>query len=64
LSNHIVVSPWCTQALTFIELPVDNINSRGFNVSLAKHHFFSETFCLKNAEAAENRHIFQLLSVF
>jgi hypothetical protein len=24
----------------------------------------SETFCGKNAEAAENRHIFQFLSVF
>jgi hypothetical protein len=26
--------------------------------------FFSKTFCGKNAEAAENLHIFQLLSVF
>jgi hypothetical protein len=36
-SNH-RVSPWCTQALDFIESPVVNINSQGFNVSLAMHH--------------------------
>jgi hypothetical protein len=39
LSNHRVVSPWCTQVLAFIELPMDNENSRAFKVSLAKHQF-------------------------
>jgi hypothetical protein len=53
----------CSQSLTFIELLVDNVNSRGFNVSLANDLFF-RTLCGKNAEAAENKHIFQLLSVF
>jgi hypothetical protein len=46
-SNHRVVLPWCTQALTFIELPMDNVNSRGFNVSLAKHHFARTSFVAK-----------------
>jgi hypothetical protein len=39
LFNLRVVLPWCTQALAFIELSVDNVNSEGFNVSLAKHHY-------------------------
>jgi hypothetical protein len=29
--------PWCAQALAFIELPVDNVNSQDFNVSFAVH---------------------------
>jgi hypothetical protein len=29
----------CTQALAFIDLPVDNVNSQSFSVSLAAHHF-------------------------
>jgi hypothetical protein len=39
MSNHRVVSPWCTKALSFIELTVDNINSWGFNASLARYRF-------------------------
>jgi hypothetical protein len=39
LSNPHVVLPWCTQALAFIELPVDNINSQGIKVPFAVHHF-------------------------
>jgi hypothetical protein len=31
--------PWCTQVLAFIELPVDNVNSQGFNGSFAVHTF-------------------------
>jgi hypothetical protein len=40
-----VVLPSCcftlkyTQALIFIELPVDNVKNQGFNVSLAVHPF-------------------------
>jgi hypothetical protein len=34
-TNHRVVLPWCTQALAFIELPVDNVDSQDFNVSFA-----------------------------
>jgi hypothetical protein len=39
LSNQRVVLPWRTKALAIIELPVDNVKSQGFNVSLAVHHF-------------------------
>jgi hypothetical protein len=39
LSNHRVVLPWCTKALAFIELKVDNVISQGFNVSFSVHHF-------------------------
>jgi hypothetical protein len=64
-SNHRVVLPWCIQALGFIELPVDSVNNQGFNDSLAVRHFFSRqkhvVACGKNAAAAENGHIFQLL---
>jgi hypothetical protein len=38
-SNHHVVLPWRTQAVVFSELPVDDVNSQGFNVSPAVHHF-------------------------
>jgi hypothetical protein len=31
--------PWRTQASPFIELPVDDINSQGFNVLLSVRHF-------------------------
>jgi hypothetical protein len=47
LSSHRVVSPWCTQALAVTKLPVDNVYSRGFNVSLAKHHFVRNFLCQK-----------------
>jgi hypothetical protein len=39
LSNHRVVLPWCTQALAFIELSLDNVTSQGVNVSLAAQYF-------------------------
>jgi hypothetical protein len=39
LSSSHRVLPWCSQALAFIELPVDSVISQGFNVSLAVHHF-------------------------
>jgi hypothetical protein len=59
------VLSWCTQALAFIELPVDNVNSQGFDVSLSVHRFVKKkTCCGKFFEAAENGHICQLLSVF
>jgi hypothetical protein len=61
-SNRRVVLPWCNQAPVFIEVPVDCVNSQGFNVSLAVHQFV--TFCGQKAEAAENSTIFQLVSVF
>jgi hypothetical protein len=54
---------WCTQALAFVELPVDKVNSRGFNVALAKNHFV-KTCCGNNAEAAENGHIFSTFERF
>jgi hypothetical protein len=38
-TSHRVVLPCCTQAVTFIELPVDNDYSQGFNGSLAVHLF-------------------------
>jgi hypothetical protein len=34
-----VVLPWCTQTSAFVESPVNNVNSSGFNVSLAVRHF-------------------------
>jgi hypothetical protein len=34
-TNHHVVLSWCAQALAFIELTVDNVNSQDFNVSFA-----------------------------
>jgi hypothetical protein len=36
-SNYRGVVPWRPKALTFIELPVDNVKSQGFNVSSAVH---------------------------
>jgi hypothetical protein len=39
LSNHRVVLPWCTHALAFIELPVHNVKSQDFHVSLVVHLF-------------------------
>jgi hypothetical protein len=39
LFKHSVILPWCIQALAFIELPVNNVNSQSFNVSLAVHQF-------------------------
>jgi hypothetical protein len=44
-------------------LPVDNVISRGFNVSLAVHHFV-RNLLWQNAEVAENGHMFQLKTVF
>jgi hypothetical protein len=64
VSNHRVVSPWCTQSLAFIELPVDKVNnSQGFNVLLVVHHFVRNVLW-QNAEAAEKGHIFQLVGIF
>jgi hypothetical protein len=37
-SNHPVVWPCCTQARAFIELPLEYVNSQGFNVSVAVHN--------------------------
>jgi hypothetical protein len=54
---------WCIQALGFIELPVDNVNSQGFYVSLSVHCLVINLLW-QNAEAAENGLIFQLVSVF
>jgi hypothetical protein len=39
LSNHRVVLPWCIHAMAFMEIPMDNFISQGFNVSLAGHRF-------------------------
>jgi hypothetical protein len=61
-SNHRVVLPWCTQALAFIDLPADNVTSQYLNGSFAVHHFVKT--CSKNAEAADNGHIFKFRSVF
>jgi hypothetical protein len=63
LFNHRVVLLWCTKVLPFIELLVDDFNSQSFNVSLSVHHLV-RNLLWQNAEAAENGHIFQLLSVF
>jgi hypothetical protein len=62
-SNHRVVLPWCTQAVAFSELLVDNVTSQDFNFH-PQCIILSKTCCGKNAEAAENSRISQLLSFF
>jgi hypothetical protein len=54
-SNH-HVWPWCTQALAFTELPVDNVNRQGFNVSPAVHHFVRNSLWKKNAGSRKRSH--------
>jgi hypothetical protein len=56
-SNHRVVLLWSTQALAFIELPVDNGIS--FNLTI-----LSKTCCGKIAETAKNSHSLKIVSVF
>jgi hypothetical protein len=49
--NHHAVLPLCAQALVFIELPVDNVNSQDVKFSLALHNF-----CQKHAVSKMLRH--------
>jgi hypothetical protein len=60
-SNHYVL-PWCAQALAFIELPVDNINSQDFNFSLAVH--FCQKLVAKMLRQEKMIKFFPFLSVF
>jgi hypothetical protein len=66
LCNHRVVLPWCTKALAFIELPVDNVNSQSFNVSFAVHRFvrnllWQKCWGSKNQSHFSNRERFSML---
>jgi uncharacterized membrane protein YidH (DUF202 family) len=63
LSNHRVVLSWCTTALAFIELKVDNVINKASMFHFQCIILFTAC-CDKNAEAAENSHICQLLNVF
>jgi hypothetical protein len=62
LSNHRVDLPWCTQALAFIELPVDIVTSQGFNVSLAVHYFVRKLLSQK-CRGSKKKNIFQLFGI-
>jgi hypothetical protein len=59
----VLFCPGAPKPCFFIELPVGNGNCQCFRVSSTVHHFV-KNFIGKNAEAAENGHIFQLVRVF
>jgi hypothetical protein len=63
-SNHRVVLPWCTQAVVFIEIYQWTMLTAEASMFYLQSIILSETFCGKNAGAAENDRIFQLVSVF
>jgi hypothetical protein len=57
------VLSWCTSSLAYTELPLDDVYSQGFIVSLEVHHFVRNLVWQK-WQGSKNGHTFQLLSVF
>jgi hypothetical protein len=55
---------WCTQALACIVLPVDNVNSQGFNVSLLVHHFVKKILSWHKCRGSKNKKIFNAGPLF